>query len=476
MTSTEAVSPSRVERSPADVLRLLVALVVAVALLLIELLFGDTLVAFASELLSGLQAVPGWMVDVVVVGTRVLGFVVFVGGAAWAVTRRQWRMLTAAAIAVALAEVLVALQLLTNTPEGQASIDVGVTVGRFGRQGFPSVWGIGAVVAALTAAAPWLDRRWRRVGWVLIVGTVVTDFLDSPVSFDWLASALAGWVAGAAVLVALGAPSRRPTADTVMEGLARVGLPLRQLTVAGVDARGSTPYFGIADNGDELFVKALGDDERSADLMFRVYRRLRPRNFGDEKAFSTLRRAVEHEALVALAARDMPLRTPRLRAFAAVEPNGYVLAYDKIKGRSLDRLEPAQLTDSVLTSIWRLVGQLRARRIAHRDLRLANIFMDDEGEVWLIDFGFSEMAASDLLLANDVAELLASSSLYVGSERAVTCALANVDRKSLWRARDRLHPWALAGATRTALKERNGFLGELRSRLDAAIGASAKRS
>ena len=71
----------------------------------------------------------------------------------------------------------------------------------------------------------------------------------------------------------------------------------------------------------------------------------------------------------------MPLRTPRLRAFATAEPNGYVLAYDKIEGKSLDRLDPADLTDGVLSSIWHLIGQLRERRIAHRDLRLANIFM-----------------------------------------------------------------------------------------------------
>jgi tRNA A-37 threonylcarbamoyl transferase component Bud32 len=476
VTSTEAVSRPRVERSPADVLRLVVALVVALALVLVEWLLGDTLVAFASELLQGLQAVPGWIVDVVVVGTRMLGVVFFVGGLAWAIVRRQWRMLATAALAVVVAEALVALHLLSDVPAGATSVDVGVAVGPFGHQGFPTVWGIGAVVAALTASAPWLSRGWRRAGTALIVGTVVTDFLDSRVSFDWLASAVAGWVAGAGVLVAMGAPSRRPTAESVMVGLSRVGLPLRQLTVAGVDARGSTPYFGVAQNGDELFVKALGDDERSADLLFRMYRRLRPRDFGDEQAFSTLRRAVEHEALVALAARDMPLRTPRLRAFATAEPNGYVLAYDKIEGKSLDRLEPAQLTDRVLASIWRLVGQLRGRRIAHRDLRLANIFMDDEGEVWLIDFGFSEMAASDLLLANDVAELLASSSLYVGTDRAVACAVSSVDTPTLSRARDRLHPWALAGATRTALKSQPGFLDELRAKLDAAAAAGRQPS
>jgi len=475
VTSTEAVRP-QIERSPADVLRLVVALAIALVLVVIERLFGDTLVAFASDLASGLHAVPGWIVDVVVVGTRILGVVFFGGGLVWSLVRRRWRMLATAALAVALAEVLTALHLLGDNPKGQVSIDVGVDLGPFGGRGFPTMWGIGAVVAAATAAAPWLSRRWRRAASALIVGAIVTDVLDSKVSFDWLAAAVAGWVAGAAVLVALGAPTRRPTAQAVMDGLSRVGLPLRQLTVAGVDARGSTPYFGVAENGDELFVKALGDDERSADLLFRMYRRLRRRDFGDEKSFSTLRRAVEHEALVALAARDMPLRTPRLRALATAEPNAFVLAYDKIQGRSLDRLDPADVTDDMLASIWRLVGQLRERRIAHRDLRLANIFVDESGEVWLIDFGFSEMAASDLLLANDVAELLASSSLYVGTERAVAAAVSSVDPATLSRARDRLQPWALAGATRTALKSRQGFLDELRGRLDAGVVADVQRT
>ena len=87
------------------------------------------------------------------------------------------------------------------------------------------------------------------------------------------------------------------------------------------------------------------------------------------------------------------------------------------------------VTDAVLAADLAAVGQLRQRRIAHRDLRLANIFLDDDGEVWLIDFGFSEMAASDLLLATDVAELLASSSMYVGTERAVAHAVATSTRR-----------------------------------------------
>jgi undecaprenyl-diphosphatase len=263
----------------------------------------------------------------------------------------------------------------------------------------------------------------------------------------------------------LGAPSRRPTGAAMAEGLAAVGVPLSRLEQASLDARGSTPYFAQAADGRSLFTKVLGEDERSADLLFRIYRGIQPRNLGDERPFSSLRRAVEHEALVALAARDVGTRTPRLVAFATAEPNGYVLAYEAVKGRSLDRLEPAEVTDDVLDAIWAEVVLLRQHRIAHRDLRLANVFLADDGAVWMIDFGFSELAASDLLLANDVAELVASSSLQVGPERAVARARAAVGPAGLAAAAPRLRPWSLSGATRTALKAQPGALDDLRRRV-----------
>ena len=59
-----------VERSPADVLRLIVAAAALLALVVVEWLFGDTLVAFGSDLLRGMDAVPQWIIDVVVLGTR----------------------------------------------------------------------------------------------------------------------------------------------------------------------------------------------------------------------------------------------------------------------------------------------------------------------------------------------------------------------------------------------------------------------
>jgi undecaprenyl-diphosphatase len=461
----------RVERSPADVVRLVTAAAVLLVLLVVEWLFGDTLVAFSTDLLRGLDALPQWIVDVVVVGTRVLVVVVLGGGLVWSLAHQRWRMLATVGLAAALAVAGVALlDALFDTDDGGAAVEVGVDVDVIGSDTFPTAAGVAGAVAVVTAAAPWITRRWRRLGSALLVGLAVTHFLAGPASFDTARAVLDGWLVGAAVLVALGAPSRAPTRDAVAGALGEVGLPLAELEKAGVDARGSTPYFGVEVAGGKVFVKALGADERSADILFRLYRRAVPRSFGDEKPFSTLRRAVEHEALVALAARDLGVRTPRLRAFAAVEPNGFVLAYDAIAGGSLDRFEDDDITDEVLASCWGLLAHLRHHRIAHRDLRLANIFLDDDREVWLIDFGFSEMAAPDLLLATDVAELVASSSIPVGAERAVAHAAATVDPVLLRQAVDRLRPWALSGATRTAMKERPGLLDDVRARLAAAAG------
>jgi undecaprenyl-diphosphatase len=291
----------------------------------------------------------------------------------------------------------------------------------------------------------------------------LVNFVTGPVSFGTSIALAAGWAAGAAVTVLLGAPSLRPTKAAVEAGLAAVGSPLSSLEAASVDARGSTPYFGKAADGTPLFVKALGSDERSADLLFRAYRRVQPRDLGDEKAFSSLRRAVEHEALVALAARDVGVRTPRLVAFATAEPGGFVLAYEAIAGRSLDRVEPTEMTDAMLDAVWEQLGLLRAHRIAHRDLRLANVFLADDGHAWIIDFGFSELAASPLLMATDVAELLASSATKVGVERGLAAARRAVSADELRAAADRLRLPLLSGATRTAMKASPGLLDSVAS-------------
>ena len=473
-TATVSAPPAAptVDRSPSDVLRLLVAGVLLVVLVLLQWIWGKTLVTFTGQLFQGLDAIPAWMISVVVVGTRILAVVVLAGGLVLVVRRGGGRMAGTAALAAALGGGLVALFDHLGPDAGSTAVDLGDSLGPLTEPGFPSTLGLAAATAAVTAAAPWLSRRDRRLGWTLVIGLVLTLFLASPASFNSVGALVCGWVAGAAALVLLGGPMRRPTVQTVTNGLESVGVTLASLEQASVDARGSTPYFGETADGQKLFVKALGGDQRSADLLFRVYRMLGRRDLGDERPFSSLRRAVEHEAMVALAARDLGILTPRLVAFATADPNSFVLAYEAIEGRSVDRVDPQDMTDEVLAAIWGQVVDMRRHRIAHRDLRLANIFLAEDGKVWMIDFGFSELAASDLLLANDVAELVASSTLKVGPDRAVAQARAALAPADLQPALDRLRPWALSGATRTGLKEAPGLLDDVRRRVAAAASGS----
>lgn len=176
--------------------------------------------------------------------------------------------------------------------------------------------------------------------------------------------------------------------------------------------------------GDGVFVKVLGREERSSDLLFRFYRWLRFRGLGDEAIASSLKQPIGQEALVSLLAAGDGIRTPRLLDVSEIDANRLALAFVRIQGSSLDAVPAERLTDEVLRGIWRLVADLHRAGIAHRDLRLANLFLDDGGQAWLIDFGFGTVAALPQQLAGDVAELLCSMAVAVGPQRTVDAAVA----------------------------------------------------
>jgi glycosyltransferase 2 family protein len=470
MASTEVIASStdRATRAPSDVLRLAVASGALVAVVIVGWLFDEAIVGFVADLVRGFDALPSWLVTSLVATGQVLGLALLAIALIAALVRWDTRLVGAVLLGGGAAMLLFALlrPLVDERAARVTTLDESFTVLEPDR--IPTAAGLAAITAVVTVAAPWVPRRWRQAAWTFVLIETAVHFLGNVVSFDTVLALLSGWVAGAAALVLLGAPSRRPGGASIAAGLEAVGVPLARLEQASLDARGSTPYFGNRTDGSAVFVKALGEDERSADLLFRAYRRLQPRDLGDEKAFSTLRRAVEHEALLALFARDLGVRTPRVVALATAEPNGYVLAYEAIAGRSLDRLDPADISDTVLGGVWEQLALLRAHRVAHRDLRLANVFLAEDGKTWLIDFGFSELAASDVLLATDLAEVLASSTTMVGVDRAVAAGHAVVGPTVLATAHERLRLPMLSGATRTAMKSQPGLLDELRAAIRPA--------
>ena len=138
-----------------------------------------------------------------------------------------------------------------------------------------------------------------------------------------------------------------------------------------------------------------------------------------------------------------------------------LIAYEMIEGRRLDHMRGEEVSDLLLRDLWAQVACLREHRIAHRDLRRANVLADERGEPWLTGFAFSEVAATDDQIDGDVAQLLAALSLTVGAERCVTSAVATLGPHTVGTALARLQPNALSDSTRAELEARPGLLEQL---------------
>jgi undecaprenyl-diphosphatase len=458
-------------RHPGDVLRAVVALVALLfALAVFE--WGRSTLRGLEEDLSG--AFEGWVRTVLVVSYglfELAAAVVPLVLLGWLLRRRHWRLLGVYAVTLLVTNSLYFLLEEWLTERTLRGANLPADVDQASLTFLIDAQYMAAFAAALTVTGPWMSRRWHRAAWLLLLCVIPLRLLvgyDVPTAL--LLAMGAGWFIGSVALLAFGAPTRTPSGAEVVRSLDEAGIRLAELRRAGVDARGSTPYFATDVDGGRHFVKVLGNDERSADLMFRVIRYLRLRNVGDERPFSSLRRAVEHEGMVSVWAERAGVRTPRTEAVVSLPDSAMALVYSLEQGKSLDSVDPATITDDFLHGMWQQVQLLRQGGIAHRDLRRANVFRTDDGDPMVIDFGFGEVSASRMLLDQDVAQLILSTAVDVGPERAVRAAIGVLGPQAVADAAPRMQVPALSGATQAALRKNKGLLEETRTEVIAQTG------
>jgi glycosyltransferase 2 family protein len=335
--------------------------------------------------------------------------------------------------------------------------------------------GLSAVaVAGYVAALPWLRAGWRVAAGIVLLAAGAACLLSGTAGWAQLwAGGAAGALAGFGVRVAVGVPDRRLGPDGIAAALSLAGQPVGLVRPAEVPAKGSRPFTAVAPDGRRLFIKALGPDQRQADLLYRAYRVVRLKEVGDRRPAASLRQAVEHQALLALLAERAGVDVPRVHGVVMAPGGTALLVMDLVPGSSLDRLPAEEITDDLLRRLWAAAARLHDAHLAHRSLRAANVMVDECGRPWLVDFSFAELAASRRQMDLDVAELLASLALLVGPDRAAASAASVIGTEGLAAAAPLLQPMALSAGTRGELGARKGLLTQTRSTVAAHSGRNA---
>ncbi|MFC8129578.1 flippase-like domain-containing protein [Streptomyces sp. NPDC057302] len=314
------------------------------------------------------------------------------------------------------------------------------------------------VIAYMTAVGMSRRPRWRVVLWVVLLLDAFTMLVTGYTTpFSIILTVLLGWSVAYGTLYAVGSPNVRPTGQTLLAGLRHVGFhPVSAAREESPDSehgdRGRR-YFVTLEDGPPLDVTVIDREQQAQGFFYRVWRRLTLRGITQRRSLQSLRQALEQEALLAYAAIAAGANAPKLIATSELGPDAVILVYEHTGGRTLDSLPDDVITDELLCDTWRQVQALQSRRIAHRRLAGDAILVDRSGTVILTDLRGGEIAAGDLVLRMDIAQLLTAFGLRVGAERAVATALDVLGPDTVADCLPLLQPIALTRSTRSTLRK-----------------------
>ncbi|MFG2735244.1 flippase-like domain-containing protein [Streptomyces carpaticus] len=323
------------------------------------------------------------------------------------------------------------------------------------------------VIAYATAVGMTHRPRWR----LIMIAVLVLDAVSVLVAgyttlFSILVTVLIGWTIAYGTLYAVGTPNVRPTGQQLLTGLRNVGFrpvsALRTEEPPGSEAAESGDseagqltrrYLVTLETGPPLDITVVDRAQQAQGFFYRAWRRLTVRGITQRRSLPSLRQALEQEALLAYAAIAAGAHAPKLIATSELGPDAVMLVYEHIGGRSLESVPADEITDDLMAASWQQVVALQSRRIAHRRLDGHSLLVDRAGQVYLTNLRGGEIAAGDIPLRMDVAQLLTTFGLRVGAERAVASAVAVLGPDAVADSLPMLQPIAMSRTTRTTLRQ-----------------------
>ncbi len=501
----EPLLPARVHR-PLDLMRLLLGLLAIAVLLAIAAFAHGTTSGFEQDIHKGTGQAPDLLIRFAGLASSIAVLLVPVAFAVERLIKRDGLRIADGVLAAVLAHGVTLATDLWVARAAPASIKEALTQpspGDIHALTDPVHGYLAPVIAYMTAVGMARRPRWRVVLWVVLLldafAMLVTGYTTP---FSIILTVLIGLTVAYGTLYAVGAPNVRPTGRTLLAGLRRVGFHpvsaarqepahgaqtggpggLRGLrAVFGAEATENADrprrYFVTLEDGAPLDVTVVDREQQAQGFFYRAWRRLTLRGITTRSSLQSLRQALEQEALLAYAATSAGANVPQLIATSELGPDAVMLVYEHTGGRTLDTLPDDEITDALLHDVWHQVKALQGRRIAHRRLAGDAILVDHSGRVVLTDVRGGEIAAGDLVLRMDIAQLLTTVGLRVGAERAVGCAVRVLGPDAVADCLPLLQPIALTRSTRATLRRlaRERSQREREAVLDAARRAKALR-
>ncbi|MFD9101154.1 YbhN family protein [Streptomyces virginiae] len=458
----EPLLAARVHR-PSDLVRLLVGILGIAVLLGIAAFAHGTTVGLEEDISKGTGQAPDLLIKVAALVSSIAVLLLPVAFAIERLIKRDGLRIADGVLAAVLAH---GVTLATDLWVSQAAPDTiqdALTRSAGGGALTDPVHGyLAPVIAYMTAVGMTRRPHWRVALWVVLLLNALTMLVNGYTTpFSIILTVLIGWSVAYGTLYAVGSPNVRPTGQHLLAGLRRVGFQpvsaMRAEMPEGPEAsetgdRGRR-YHVTLEDGPPLDVTVVDREQQAQGFFYRVWRRLTLRGITTRRSLQSLRQALEQEALLAYAAIAAGANAQKLIATSELGPDAVMLVYEHLGGRTLDSLPDEEITDELSRNAWEQVRALQSRRIAHRRLTGDALVVDRSGNVILTDLRGGEIAAGDLVLRMDVAQLLATLGLRVGAERAVASAVSVLGPDTVADCLPLLQPIALSRSTRGTLRK-----------------------
>jgi len=341
---------------------------------------------------------------------------------------------------------------------------------------------IGMLAAVLTVSGPWLPARWRRWWWALLLAFVPIHLVVSAVvPARSLLGLAVGWFVGALVVWVVGTPALVVPLDSAVRALARRGFRVTTLTVVRPGGRGPAVLSATADPGPSesdapagsvgsALVELYGPNQRSGGALRQFWRKLRLRASETAPLQLSVRRAVEHRGLMAIAIGDVGVANSSTLSVSSLDRGWTMYAHTVPCGAPLDKC-----TDHTpVGRVWNALGRLHEHGISHGDLRSERITVNGD-DVLFGGFGYAEFGATDVQLQADIAQLLVTTTELYGPEPAVAAAIDTFDKSTVLRASRRLTKSAVPKRLRNTLPDDGAVLATVRDEVKKQTGADQIR-